>query len=163
MKQQVPKVGLRWGPFYRGCISYFGGGTPTQDVEIRSEAMVRHGYVEMGSAHNGALQFRFQLHVDGGWKLLAADKAVAAGVVAGFQPSAWHALSFRFRGNGKSDPLLTCCIDGVELYSQATSEPPSPPHFVRVTPFIGSSYDPNLYKSVEIRYDGQPRGTETSL
>ena len=117
--------------------------------------MVRHGYVEMGSVNDGALQFCFQLHVHGGWKLLAADKTVAAGAITGFPSNAWHALSFHLRWNGEGDPPLKCCIDGVELYSQAAPAPPSRHHFVRVTPFLGSSYDPNLYKSLEIRYDGR--------
>ncbi len=153
LKQQVPKEGLRWGPMHHGCCSFFGGGNPTRKVEVRTEATVRHGYVEAGTINDWTFQFRFQLDVEGRWKLLAADKEVAAGVVAGFRPGAWHAVWFQIDAARMDLPVLKCGVDGTELYGKPTPAPKTSHITPGVIPMIGSSYDPNVYKAVEIRYD----------
>ncbi len=158
VKQVVPKIGYHWGNTLGGCISLFGGNKPMHCFGMRVECLIQNGYFEVGAAlpHGikaegliqdgyievgAALQpyFRLRLNKDGQWQL----GAVAKGCVPSFQPEAWHVLSFRIDGDRK----LICCIDDQQVYAEPA------PFQNAALPLIGSSYHPNMFKSVEITYE----------
>lgn len=100
---------------------------------IRAECWVHNGYVEIGAS-----RLRLRLYRTGEWKL----DSIAKGTVPAFKADAWHDLSYRIEGENH----LICEINGQQIYAGPIAR-------ARVFPAIGSSYDPNMFRSVTIDYE----------
>jgi galactosylceramidase len=149
LKQVVPKVGLKWTSSLGKCLSYFAGSNPVFYYSLKAKCWIANGYTEIGSSH-----LLLRLYQNGEWTLgTVAEKKepavqIAKGVVNSFQAEAWHDLSYRIDGENK----VTCEIDGQQVYTGPIDKK------IKVLPAIGSSYDPNMFQSVEITYEKEQEG-----
>jgi len=147
LKQVVPKPGTVWGPSLGACISYFGGTRRVRTMRIATEAMVRQGFVEVGAGRDLDPMLRLQLDVAGNWKLLCKGKVLKEGAAENVAANQWNSLTFDLTGEPGSPGRLTCAINGKPCFE---GEVPAEAIGAGLVPLVGSSYDPNMFRGVEI-------------
>jgi len=147
LKQVVPEPGTVWGPSFGSCVSYFGGTSRVRTMKIDTEARVGKGFVEIGAGQNLEPTLRLQLDDSGKWTLLCKGKVLKEGNAADFAADGWNRLAFDLRGEPDSPGRITCAINGKKCFSGDL-----PPETIGagLVPLIGSSYDPNAFKWIEV-------------
>ncbi|MCX6998114.1 MAG: hypothetical protein NTV49_13785 [Kiritimatiellaeota bacterium] len=153
LKQVVPKRGTVWGLSYGSCWSSYGGTDRVRAMKIATAVQVRKGFVEIGAGADAERTLRFQLHDNGKWKLLHKDSTVLKeGEAASFHSNKTCRLSFELDARPGKPSRVTCAINGSECHSGEVPRKDNKPEKMDagLLPLIGSSYDPNLFESVEV-------------